>query len=417
MSPAAIAPAALAPAGPADVYAFWAARLEPAEQAAIAPMWQRFMAEADALADLFDGTVDGDVGLDVPDAMARILGPFDETVMWEFGPGAMVGADTPHALVLSSELNHEARPLMHAIMAAAPSHPRLALAEPRPPARTIEAAIDQIAGRTGGLTITGARVERSQTGTIDVTGIGPGMEFQLAGEALTAFSVLMGEQVERDWFGEGHGNVIDAPKGGGILGRLLGKAPRPDPHPDWLGGFRDQVTDLLRMLHDAVPTERFADQPGAGEVALYQLDPTANDWEGDPRRDTITYTTTQSGYFDARQQGCRMAARRYTRHVEAFLGLRLARTPDHPFDAVDARSTLSDALNAALRERNLGGVWGEGHGQGHVYLDFTTSDIEAALTTAAEVLATAGVTAPADILFDAAGLEERLLPLRPDSMH
>ncbi|MEL6268142.1 MAG: hypothetical protein AAFR52_21325 [Pseudomonadota bacterium] len=388
-------------------HAFWAARPEPSVAAEIPGVWARFMAEADALADVFDGRTTGEMQVVIPEAMARILGPFDDRIQWEFGPGSAAGSDKAHMLALSTELRQEDRPLVDALMAAAPDHPRLALTEPRPPAPDVERAAGQLLGRAGGrVQLTGARAEPSEHGTLDIVGIGPGVAERLGGEAGVAFSVLAGEAVERDWLGTTRGER----QGGGLLGRLFGKR---DEGADWLAAFHAEWTAALRSLRDAIPAEPFADQRADGGETLFRYDPALNDWQDDPRGDTITYATRHPDLAAARQAGIRIAACRYTRHAESFLGLRLARTEAQPFDQVTERGQVAEALDAALRARSLGGVWGEGHGQAHVYIDFTAGDIDAAIDTVRGVMAAEAVVAPGAILFDEAGLETRVLPLEP----
>ncbi|MEO1531924.1 MAG: hypothetical protein AAFU72_07135, partial [Pseudomonadota bacterium] len=72
---------------------------------------------------------------------------------------------------------------------------------------------------------------------------------------------------------------------------------------------------------------------------------------------------------------------------------------------------IADAIDADLRAGGLGGVFGEGHGRAHVYVDAAVTEIPSAIGVIERVLGRLGHSAPAHILFDEAGLTDLALPL------
>ena len=381
----------------ADVYDFWADRIPAAEAAMIDRFWEAFVQIAPSIDHTFSGTGDP---VDVAEVMQTALGDLAEMIpSWEFGP-----AEDGHHLALSPDFSHELRPLVRAMVNRAPEIPRFTIHDARQPHPDLAGIPDVVASRMfQPFTLTGAEAMAGEHRRIDLVGSGPGADSDA--QAGLLFSVLVGEAVERDWLGE----IAVQRSGPGMLSRMFGKKPAAADPMDWLPGFKDQVDAVLAELMDARPATPMAEPLPGADGLLYQITPTGS--EG-PRADSITYQTTHGDYAAARFANARISSVRFSRFGESFLGLRIQRAEEMNFDQVTERGDLADAIDSQLQAAGAGGVFGEGHGQGHVYIDFAATDIPLAIATIERTLGQRGVTAPSALLFDEAGLEDQILPLQ-----
>ncbi|MDH3666397.1 MAG: hypothetical protein OEN23_05660 [Paracoccaceae bacterium] len=382
----------------ADAYDFWAERITAGEAAAIVRFWEAFVKAAPAIDGTFSGTSEP---VDVAAEMANALGNLNDAVTsWEFGP-----VEGGHFLALSPELDHVKRPLMRAMVRRAPDIPRFEFCDARRPHTDLDVVPDVVASRMARpFSLSGAKATEGDHRRVDITGCGGSAD--AAHQAALLFSIIVGEEIERDWLGEIHAERT----GGGFVSRLFGSGDPPTEPMSWLPGFEEEAMSTLARLMDARPAARMGDPvPPDSEGALYQSEPHDSD---NPRADAITYQTVHTDYAAARFAGARISSVRFSRHGESFLGLRIERTAEQPFNEVADRAEISEALDAQLRAAGAGGVFGEGHGKGHVYIDFATTDIELAIASVERELGRLDVAGPAAILFDEAGLEDKVLPLR-----
>jgi len=382
----------------ADAYDFWAERIPPSDSAAIDRFWDRFAEIAPALDATFNRTAEP---VDVASSMDQALGDLAERVTsWEFG-----AAERGHFLALSPELGHEKRPLIRALVSRAPTLEGWEFGDACRPIEQIDLVAHLVASRAHKpFSLKGASSYAGSHRRIDIMGQGAGSDADA--QAGLVFSVLFGETVERDWLGE---IGIERPSGG-IISRLIGKASPPKSPEAWLTSFQEKTQHLLDQLMEDRPKAALAAQLGPGaEVSLFQCVPRESD---NPRSDSITYQTAHTELADARFAGARISSVRFSRHSESLLGLRIERTLEQPFDQVSDRGDLAERIDSALRDADAGGVYGEGHGTGHVYIDFATRDIPIAIATVELVLSRAEVSGSAAFLFDEAGLEQRVLPIQ-----
>lgn len=379
----------------ADAYDFWAERITSGEKAAIDRFWERFAHIAPDLDASFRGVREP---VDVAHMVTEALGELaDQISSWEFGPGETGG----HHLALSPELNHVLRPLARAAISRAPTLEGWSFSDARPPTPLSENTVALIEGRAHlPFTLAGITPAAGEHQRIDFTGSGKGDTGTIAGLAGLSFSVLFGEAVERDWLGE-----LDGGKRG--LLSAFSRAPAPET---WLPGFVDSTTDVLNSLMDARPASpRASVYSDDSDFSLFKAEPHSD--TGSPRADLFSCFSCHPDLAQARFAGVRISSARFSRFGESLCGVRIPRTPDHPFDQVDDRADLAQVIHDALAVDQTGGVTGEGHGKEHVYIDFATTDIAAAMARVEAELGGAGITAPCHLLFDDAGLEDRMLPL------
>ncbi|MEO1494403.1 MAG: hypothetical protein AAFV19_19835 [Pseudomonadota bacterium] len=129
--------------------------------------------------------------------------------------------------------------------------------------------------------------------------------------------------------------------------------------------------------------------------------------------DIFSYNTPHPDLASVLFSQSRLSAARYTRFDESFCGIAIARNTEHSFDEVDDRADLAERLHAALSTGQIGGVVGEGHGLGHVYIDQAVTDIPVAIAVVEAELGRSEIAGPAWFRFHEAGLEERVVPLTP----
>ena len=380
-----------------DAYDFWADRLSVEESAAIAHFWERFEAIAPALDTAFST---GEREIDPAEATIDAIGALNGFgIFWEYGPG-----ENGHHLALSPELKHDARPLARALINCAPSLDRWTFSDARPPTSIDGGALNLIEGRARRQNpLFGIHPRAGEHYRVDFVGTGRGDEDMLADFAALTFSILFGEEVERDWLGQASGEA------NGSLRGLLASRPKPT---DWLPEFCHKTRDILNSLKETRPSSpRSETDVETAEYSIISLTP--NQKNPTLFNDLISYVTPHVDFAEAMFAGARISAPRFTRFPESFCGVAIERTDEHPFDDVEDRGDLSGVLHSAVSACGAGGLIGEGHGLRHVYIDFAITDIPLAIATVERELGRADVTAPAYFVFHEAGLEDRRLPLSP----
>ncbi|MEO1723512.1 MAG: hypothetical protein AAFR84_14015 [Pseudomonadota bacterium] len=391
----------------ADAYDFWAERLARAEQAVLASFWEHFARHAAFLYGIFSGTDRSGAAGDVAECMTDALGPLADEIFWEFSAADEATGDD-HFLALTPELYHAKRPLARALIAAAPDLPGWKFGDARPPPQSDERLLENVAARAfRDVTLVGAAVREGTHRTVDVLGFGAdGVAGDEPGdEAGLLFSLIVGEALERDWLGEIATEPASATRVPGIA-RLLGGRDQADEA--WTTAFAEEARALLAALQDSVPQGPFAPPRDSASHALYDLAPTDGAW---PRADLFRYATTRPDYAKARFDGAPIAAARFTRAEESLIGLRVARTPIATFDAPEELGRLAGAIDADLRRQGLGGVFGEGLGRAHAYVDAAVNNIPLAIATIERRLGQFGLGGPSHLLFDELGLNDLTLPL------
>lgn len=387
----------------ADAYDFWAERLPSAERAAVHAFWEGFARHAAFIDAIFTGEDRSGTADDVADCMADALGPLSDGIYWEFGPLDETGK-RGHFLALTPELYHSKRPLARALVAAAPDLPGWGFGDARRPMAADASILANVASRAfRDVTLLGAEVQAGAHRMVDVTGLGP--DEHAGGQAGLLFSLVMGEAVERDWLGEVSSTPAKAPRAAGLAG-MIGR--RAAPEESWVSDFAEEARGLVDAMRAGTQTAPFAPVRGSVPETLFRLTPGDGTW---PRADLVTYLTTRPDFAQARFDDAPIAAERFSTRGESFIALRLARTPAAPLDDVSDRAEIADAIDADLRAGGLGGVFGEGHGRAHIYVDAAVTEIPSAIGVIERVLGRLGHSAPAHILFDEAGLTDLALPL------
>jgi len=382
-----------------DPYDYAAARLPSDRRAAVTAFWEHFIRHTDGLDGCFSSGM-RDRSTDPVTVMAALREVSPE-LMWEFGP-----SQRGHALCITAEWRDELRPLARLMREMAPDLPRWEFLEARRPSAPEELSPANLSGRLqGALRLTDVTAKPGLDGRIDLVGHGTGSADELSRQALVFASMLLGEAEERDWIGACDGE----PEKSGFLGMFRGGPKRQfDP------------LAIAERLHDEIARARAArpERP-YGEVSLddrpttlFRLTPRASE---QPRADLVTYAAPSEVLARAMLGGARFSSGCYSRHGEWFIYLRVPRSLERPFDNVDDRSALEQALHEALSEDGLGGFVAGGHGENHVYIDLAMRDVGRGIDRVSEVMAAAGLARDATIHFFDQGLTALIIPAAPPS--
>ncbi|MDX8351600.1 hypothetical protein [Cognatiyoonia sp. IB215182] len=382
-----------------DPYSYVAGRLPTDQRKAIRAFWSHFEANADALDQYFSSKMT-EITTDPSEVMAA-LGSVSPELMWEFGP-----SDRGHALTVTAEWHDDNRPLARAVHDMAPDLPRWRFHEVRSGESDSRVTADYFAARFGKpLALTHIDTALGRDGRIDLTARGQGNAKTLADQALQAASIVLGEEVDRDWLG-----FIDgAPTAkAGIFGRLRQQPAEPFDAAGFAERFRATIADAKSQMpqqpYSAVP-------PDNREAILFK----ANKIHSDHRRcDLMTFTTSSETYGHAVLSGGRFSSRCHSLHDEWFLYLRIPRTSDTPFDDVSERGAIEDRLHDALSADGLGGMVAAGHGQEAVYIDLAVTDVALAVERVAQTLGGEIYADAATLHFLDQGLQRLIIPAAPD---
>jgi hypothetical protein len=351
---------------------------------------------ADRLDAGFSGQAPG--AIDQSIQVMSALKDISPDLMWEFGP-----SDRGHTLCITAEWRDSLRPLARLVRQMAPDLPRWRFSDARAPldgdgdvAEHFEARFRQ--------PVQLSRIDASlgRGGRIDLVGHGTGSEEVVFDQTLSMASLVLGEAVERDWIGA----VDSEPERPGLLGLLKKKQVQFDAQ-----GFRDSMREAIAQARAAMPERAYANRPiDARPVTLLQIDGLVEDH---PRNDLFLLNTSNETHSHGMLSGGRFASPCYGRHGEWFLYLRIARTPETPFDQVDDRHALEAALHEALAADGTGGWVAGGTGRDAVYIDLAATHVGRAIDRIAGVMAAEPSAAGATVHFLDLGLDDLVLPAVP----
>lgn len=375
-----------------DPYDIAAQRLLPVKIDAIRRFWEHFVAHAEELDGIF-ATKQGEL-----DRVASIMSPLkeiDPDVMWEFGP-----SEKGHAICITAEWRNALRATARAVVNMAPDMERFAVTDART-GNTSELLEENFTARFQmPITVSSIACKRGSDNKVEMTGTGPGSEEQTGNEILGLATYLLGETMDRAWFGD----VNTAKLKSGLLGFARKSAPTFDPEA-FKAAFASAVEDIRADL----PVARRAEADLEGEqrtlIQCNELVPQTG------RSDLIMFNTASESYAQAAITTTRFSSVNHSRHHEWFAFLRVPRGPETPFDDVDDRYVLEDRVHSALSGAGLGGFIAGGHGREAVYVDMALDQIDGGLGVLAGALNETPGFADMSVHFLEAGLAEAGFPL------
>lgn len=371
-----------------DPYDIAASRITSGYIDAIKAFWTNFEAHADQLDEAFQGRGDIDQSVEV----MRPLQDISPDLMWEFGP-----SEKGHSLCVTSEWRTALRPLARAVINLAPNLERWEFYDARTPDRSGNIGENFEARFRIPITLSEIQVQPDTDNKIQMTGVGPGSNDEVGNQVLAVAGFLLGEQKDWDWFGD----VI--PKA--MKTSLFSRFKRSEPHEFPTEQFVQEFNQAIEKIKGALPSRPYSDAEES-EVSLLKFENGAIN-----RPDLFTFSTGSMAYVQAALQTSRFSSVNHSRFGEWFLFLRIARSPETPFDQVDDRFELEEKLQAALSTDDIGGVVGAGHGHDAVYIDVALQDLDRGLRVIAETIGGRPFASEATIHFLEAGLPETGYPI------
>lgn len=384
----------------ADAYGFWAERPDREETRAIDDFWEAFARAAPRIERSLRG---GAPHIDPDHEVRTALGPLADRLFWDFE----TDAEGRRRIVVTAELGHANRVLARRCALRFPDIEGWSASDHRLPIVPIPSAVRAILfrSRSEAMAVEEVTPRRAAHRLVDLVATGRGDDEFLADQAGVCFSVLLGDRADQDWLGETRARTV---RRGGLRARLFGsEVPRNDR---WLTDFRAHCVEIISRLEADRPEAPFVESLYDSAAAqVWRLRPV----DGDPgrRHDMTTCRSRYPALATARMARVRIGTLRFSRFGECFCGVKIRRTPSAPFEGVADLAALAAAAEERLMRAGLGGLTGTGEGTDHVYLDLALMEIESAVRLLRAVLADSEIAAPAWLMFDEAGLEDRYLPL------
>ncbi len=361
---------------------------------AIRRFWDGFAVHADMLDEIF-GSGRGEID-HVSEVMAELRNVSPD-LMWEFGP-----SERGHMLTITSEWRHGLRALARAVVNMAPKLERFAVVDARD--GNEGGLLDGNFEARFGLPISVSEISTApgRDNKVAMTGKGPGDEDRIGNEVLALGTFLLGEAVDRNWFGD----VASETQSSGLLSIFGRKKAAGAFDPE---AFRAKFEATIATIAKSLPETRRADADFESEERLVMQLNGAHVETGRP--DLFLFNTVSEPYFTAALTTTRFASVNHSRLGEWFLFVRIPRTSETPYDDVGDRYALEEALHTALSAAGLGGVMAAGHGQEAVYIDIAAETPDAALPLIARTLEATPGFSGFTVHFLEAGLAQTGLPL------
>lgn len=382
---------------PVDPYDFIAARLPADTRSAIVRFWEAFSKQADELDQAFlskdSARVQNVIG--VMEALREV----SPELMWEFGP-----SERGHALCVTAEWRDELRPLARLVRQMAPDLPRWQFIEARTPDEAHHFSTENFSARfRTPLTLSAIQATLGEEGRINLVGQGEGDLDALGQQALYAASMLLGEEVERDWVGACDGVETK----GGMLSFLRKPSGSKFDPAAFQDSFLAEIACAKAALSD-VPYSQLSIEDRS--VVLFQVNQLSEDHR---RSDLITLSAPEGPFAHGVLRSPRFSSRCYSLHDEWFLYLRIPRSPEASFDLVDERYDVEILLHERLAADGVGGFVAGGHGTEAVYIDLAVTNVELAVARIGQALADKPYAQEATLHFMDSGLEFNVLPAVP----
>ncbi len=351
-----------------DPYDFAADRLLPGKVEAIRAFWQRFEAGAEDLDRAFD------TGEGIREVSTSVMGALAEVsphLMWEFGP-----SERGHSICITPEWRHDLRPAARAVAKMAPEMRRFEVLEARTPSKLDVWEGDFVARFRKPATLSRIEVQPGEDGKVRMIGTGSGTDKEIGNDVLALGTLLLGEQVDWNWFGDVE--IVRQKK------KLFGGWQGGEPMAFDAEAFIASFDDARARLEAARPDTPYSDcDVEEGERSLLKL---RGGHPGCGRTDLIMMNTRSEVHALAACTTARFSSINHSRFGEWFFFVRIPRGPEATFDQVDERYEVEELLHGVLSGAGLGGLVAGAHGQDHVYVDIAATDLDAALPLVAMTL-------------------------------
>lgn len=367
-----------------DPYDIAAARVLPDKLGAIKSFWADFEENADRL----DASFSGGADLNISVEFMETLGQVSPELMWEFGP-----SERGHRLCITAEWHQHLRPLARAMINLAPMLDRWEFLDARPADSGSNFEENFEARFRMPVVLSDIQVEPGFDNKVKMTGLGVGRENDIGNQTLLVAGLALGEQIDWDWFGD----VGATP----IKESLLSRFSKKQSSKFGVDEFAQRFQETITLIQKSLPNHPFSKPQDDTEFSLLKLE---NGGIGRP--DMFTFTVSSMAYANAALKTSRFSSVNHSLFGEWFLFLRLPRTPECPFDQIDARAEIEGLLHDALSQAGVGGFVAAGHGSEAVYIDLALTEIDRGLRIVNDALKDRAFFTDATVHFLEAGLSE-----------
>lgn len=346
--------------------------------------WKEFRLQAGDL----DAHFNHGKEFDIPEWMARTLQGVDDRLCWEFGPALKEG----HRLVITPESDHALRPMVEVILERAPRLKGWEFYGHRLPESLAEVEVS-VSARTGGsLTDVVVEVKPGKHHLIDLVFFSPacrpGDDRQASNDAFVAVECLLGEEILDSWIG-----IIEAKPLQEVAGR---KTVSPNR-------LKEAVDLLIQEVKDRLPEDPWfvltaSDAVPLRQGTIYRLKPEEAP-EYPLRKDLLIARTVYPEMWEAAHQSGLFDSGRFSKCGETFCYLTLDGSKGIEQEKFPDRASIEDALDAALKPAEVGGVLGGGTGLKYSYIDLALTGVDSAIPILRKVLQGGSVPRRSWLLF------------------
>ncbi len=331
--------------------------------------WREFQLKSDEIVASFSRQAN----LDLPDWMEQHLGAVDLDLCWEYG-AAVRGQG--HRLVITPESRHDLRPLVRAILAAAPALHGWEFYEYRL-AEDLESTLLTVEARTGrDITDFTVRASLSEHQCINLIYTSPsitdGDDSSARQAAFVATETLLGEQCLNQWLGAIE--IAPMPRRWGPKW-LFGRDEKNAPRSIGLDRLHETVNALIGSIREQLPKNPHYQWVEHAKWTLWELKPEeADDYCG--QLDLFLGKAANPTQWTAAHGGGRFSSERFSRCGETFCYVKIDGSQGLDAEGLSDKSEIEDALDEVLKPNRLGCYIGGGTGMRYSYIDLALTDLD-----------------------------------------
>lgn len=382
-----------------DPYDFAATLLPKTKQDAVAEFWDAFLEDAEALqkafADKDEAGIYGDLKSEV------LLKSISKTIAMEF-----MFEEAGHKLCITAGRVNKALPIVRLLKDMAPDLPDWNITYARKPHdkgallpfsyQNYQDRFDHL------LLIDNITPTFNPDGRIDIMGSGGSAPDELIEQTFNAASMILGEEIQRDWVGYTESRPSDHNSASGEPSMTL------DPDV-FLEDFRAEISKAQALMRKASFSERKLEDLNGTVIHL-------EDVPEDHRRPDLEVMSIPEGLFaKGAINSPNFSSRCYSSFGEWFLNIRVPHERIPEEDKNPALSLLVVRLHEALCVGHLGGCAMHGMGSKAIYIDVAVTDVAKGIAVIEATLAKIPFAARATLHFMDVALEDVFIPLSLNS--
>ena len=336
---------------------------------------------------------------DLPQWMADHLNAIHPELMWEFGPAVQTEG---HRLVITAEVRRDLRPLVSAILQRAPKIDGWEFYGYRLP-ESYEMALQTVEVRTGGdISKTAFQAVAAEFNQIDLIFYGEGYSEeneQANNDVFVAIETLLGEE------------LLDKRIGAIEVAPLSASAGQELFHIEFL---KQQVDLLIGEIQNRLPDKPYYQNYQEEEWTAFELEPEQAE-EYPLQWDLLAGVSMLPEIWENGHADMAFDSVRFSKCGETFCYVKMDGADGLDEEHFTDRGDIEEALNNALREANLGCVFGGGTGVKYSYVDLALTNIAQGAEIVKQILQQGNIHKRSWIQFYDTDLQARWIGIYEDS--